>query len=487
MPRNRNLIEQWLGEDVPQKKQNIKQDRYDHTIFEEIRSASEKIQTLNNTGTFPELIQDLWAAFYKMHPELEEEEKLNPGHRVNRPFVERLLEDSATKEARITTALDEFSSAVAAAAAGEKIATEIAERADLKKAMDHARASMAVPESEQTDEEKAQAKIEVEKALEKLDGSARDVRRAVREAIQAGREEAEKMQGVLAGWGLEPGDLKYMPIGDRLKIADALTRDSRMKRIADLVGKMRNLARAKQKQKMKHRRDEIHSITIGSELHHILPQELGALRHPLRKLDFYRRFTEGQLLQYDLQSQEKLARGPIVAMIDISGSMIGDPIEWAIAAALALADTARRQKRFCHILFFNAEVKKEFSFTPGEKDPEKYVEMSSIGVSGGTDYAPAIQRAQAVISSQKEYRNADVVMVTDGLCYLDDLSIELIQEWKRSCNISCFAILLEAGMRGTHGGIAELKRWNDRAWQLSIANLTDGGNEIAGELFEEVY
>lgn len=484
MSRDRSLIEQWLGEGagIARKEQNVRQDRYDRTIFNDVRENSNKINELERRGTniFPALLRDFWATFYKAEPELEDERLLDQAHRVNRPFVERLLEDHSTEEIRITTMLDELSSAVAAAAAGGKMLAEINEREELQKAMQQAQEAARRQEAGDADG----AQTAADEAIQRLNAAARDIRRAVREAVKAGQEKAQEFQQVLAGWGIESGDLAHMPIGDRLKLTDALIRDAKMKRIADLVGRMRNLARARQRQKVKKRRDEIHSITIGADLNHVLPAELAALRHPLQRLDFYRRFTEKRLLQYDLQGREKLARGPIVAAIDVSGSMQGGPLEWAIACALALADTASRQKRHCHILFFDTEVKQEFSFTPGERDAEKYMSMASIAVAGGTDYAPALQRAMQYIAGgndiprPKEFENADIVMVTDGICRLDDKFLNHLNGWKDTHKISCYAILLG------YDSIAELERWNDKVWQ--IRDLA-GDGDVAGDLFEEVY
>ena len=457
--------------------QNIHQDRYDTTLYNELRQASSKVQELEGRGTdtFPALLQDLWATFYKGDPVLQDSKKVNMQHQINRPFVERILEDSTTKETRMTTMLDELSAGIAAVQAGEKMVKEINSREEFKKAMEEA--NQAQEESEKGNTEAAEQIMK--QAQQKLQAAARDVRRAVRESIQSGKEKVEELQKTLGGWGLTPEDLKHLPIGERLTLAETLTGKSNLKRIADLVGKMRNLARAEQRQKIKKQRDEIHSITIGGDINHILPAELSMLRHPLMKLDFYRKFTEKQLLQYDLKHQERQGKGPIVAAIDISGSMHGYPLEWAIASALALADTASRQKRNCSILFFNTEVKKEFNFAPGERDIEKYVQMASIGASGGTSYEPALFRAKEIIHSDSKFENADIVMITDGACTLPDAFLQNFNNWKTSKKTRCHTILI-----GTDS-IKELEEWNDKIWK--IANLTGAEDEIAGELFQEIY
>ena len=476
-----NQFEKYLGitPDTLGKEQNahnIRQDRYDGTLYSELREASGRVRELEGRGTdtFPALLQDLWASFYKADPTLQEPDKVNRTHQVNRTFVERLLEDSATKEARLSTMLDEFSAGIAATQAGEQLVDEINSREELRKAMQNAQKAQNADERG----DPAQAEEYMKLAEQALQSAARDVRRAVRESVKAGQEKTEETMRALSGWGLQPGDLKQMPIGDRLELAQTIT-SSNLKRIADLVGKMRNLAKAKQQEKIKKQRDEIHSITMGGELNHTLPVELAALKHPLRRLDFYRKHTEKQLLQYELEHQERQARGPIVACIDISGSMAGARLEWAVACSLALADTASRQKRHCHIMFFDTEIKEEFTFSPGERSPEKYIQMTQIGVAGGTDYHPALARAVNVIGMDKNFEKADIVMVTDGVCYLRDDFQENFNGWRSKQKMNCYTILIGGGQ------VDELKAWNDKVWQ--ITDLQNTGNDVAGELFQEVY
>jgi len=477
---NRDLNE-WLGEGAAliqkQKKQHIKQDSYDSTIFKEIRKTSQNIKELERAGpeTFIPLVQDIWAEFYKAAPELENENDMDFAHRITRPFIERVVEDQETKNTRITTMLDELSAAVATIGTAKTLLKEINEREELKEAFKKADDAAVKMENQEKDEAE-ELMVEAEKQIQ---GAARDVRRAIREAVRSGQEQAGEVQEAMAGWGIESAEMKKMPIGDRLSLADTITYYG-IKKISDLVGRMRNLARARQKNVLKKRQDEIHSITIGSDIPHILPQELGAMRHPLRKLDFYRRFTEGQLLQYDLKQQEKQAKGPMVIMVDISGSMEGPPIEWAISCALALVDTASRQKRYAHVLFFDTEVKKEFNFAPGEKSLEKYLEMARIGPAGGTDYTEAINRSMEIISEDKNFEKADMVMITDGQCLLPVEYLNSLTEWKKQTNTTCYSILIDSAFVIKEKG--GLQDWNDQFWMLN--SFEKEGDAIAGELFE---
>lgn len=447
---------------------NVEQDRYDGRLFADLAKASGKLGDLQRQQpeTWPSLLRDLWASFYKASPELVPEGRVNPAHRVNRPFVQKVLDDPETEQTRLSTMLDETASALAATAAGERLLQEIQNRPELKAPMQRAKRAAAELDGEEQAEATAAA------AQAELEREATAVRRAVRVAVQAGQDEAEKLAAALAGWGLEPGDLSRVPMDRRFDLVGRLM-NPKMRRLADQVGRMRNLARSRQKQRIQHERDELHSITIGNDLAHVLPAELAMLRHPLRRLDFYRKFTEGQLLQYELTARKSQGHGPMVALIDCSGSMQGDPLDWAIAVALALIDTAARQKRRAAVLFFDTRVLKEIRFEPGERDTAKVLDMAETGVAGGTDYMPALNRAFEIIGEGGKFKQADVLMVTDGLCQVDDTQI---RAEKQRLNVRIWSVLI-----GGSDPLGELAKWSDGVWPVS--RLTD---ETAGAVFEEV-
>lgn len=454
---------------------NIIQDSFDSTMFNDLLGASDKLREVSRTPPISEepwkaLLKDIWAGFYKASPELNQEANIDPLYKANRPFVQKFLEDPATAETRIHTMLDDLAAGIATIEAAGKLNEELKNRPELKQALDGCK--KAQKQQQEGDEEGAtQTTQQVQQSLH---GAATEIRQAMRATTKAGKQKVEDMDQTLRGWGLETGDLKSIPLGDRLKLVDRITRDRRLKQVSDLVGRFRNLARAKQKDKVKKDRDEIHSIKVGNDLEHVLPQELAALRHPTLKLDFYRKYTERALLQYDLKTKEKQGRGPIIACIDISGSMEGRPLDWAIAVTLGLVDTAARQKRRSKVIFFDTEVKKEVEFAPGERDIHKIMEIASVGSAGGTDYEPALLAAKSMIETVN-YKNADIVMVTDGYCDVSETFLREFNESKKRLEFRCYTVIIGSNAEG-------LKKWSDKVW--SVKKLDE---ETAGEIFEEVY
>ena len=79
---------------------------------------------------------------------------------------------------------------------------------------------------------------------------------------------------------------------------------------------------------------------------------------------FYARLLEKQLLTYELQGTthvvgettetEKQRTGPVVACLDTSGSMQGQPMLKAKALLLAIANILQQENRSLHVLLFGA-------------------------------------------------------------------------------------------------------------------------------------
>ncbi len=305
---------------TPPGDQNLAMDSYDKRLFEEAKAATGRLRNMldadDASDTLDPLARDLFAAFYKAQPDLLPEERVRERPlRANRPFLETLLEDPKTYETRATTTLDELYSTAAATAATEEYLDQLQENPDL------APPPAQPPEAGDAPDELG----EEDQAPGGPDGeppagpSGRALRKAARAVADAAQTEAEDLADAMDSWGIEPADLKTVPLRERLELAGRL-RGPDLRRLADLVGRMRNLNRAKAREKVAARRDEVHSVASGrpDDPARVLPSELSALasKKRLRRLDFLRRFVEGKVLHYELRRDDRKARGPIVALID---------------------------------------------------------------------------------------------------------------------------------------------------------------------------
>lgn len=196
------------------------------------------------------------------------------------------------------------------------------------------------------------------------------------------------------------------PLAARLKL------DERLRRIATLAGRFKRIAASKRRQRVKHGADEVTDVEQGADLGRALPVELAKLTHPLLRLDFMRALLERQALQYRLEGTASLGKGPLVALLDKSGSMDGPRDVWATAVALALLDQAQRERRTYALLGFDSHVKFEAVVNPADPLPE---EGLFVSCGGGTEIAAAIARGLEIIRSHPgALRKADIVLITDG-------------------------------------------------------------------------
>lgn len=442
-------------------KNNVRLDRYDVRLFGELLEASGELRALAKAegapGSFGPLLLDLFVSFYKVQPELLDESSVAPAHlRANRPFIRRLREDEETMILRLTTAMDEVASGLATLEAGKKILDESRRRPDLRGWMDRQARVGEAPDHEPLNEVPA-ARPEKPFGDAADPAPAGDLRASVRAASKAASVEADAHAAALSGWGLEPKNLLVVPLGERLELARKL-RTRRMRDLADLLGRMRNARRAAERRKVRANRDEVHSVQTGGELHRALPSEIaGAFgsKNPRRRRDFFRRLSERAVLSYSLRADESVGRGPVIVLIDASGSMSGEPMEWASAVALALARAAsggfagRGGARRVHAIFFNARIVLEVELAPGERDVRKFLAIGTVEADGGTDYAPPLTRALDILSG-----GADLLLVTDGLCELsDDIAARLASE-KEEKGFKLVSVLIGDAARETPGIVA---------------------------------
>jgi Mg-chelatase subunit ChlD len=195
-------------------------------------------------------------------------------------------------------------------------------------------------------------------------------------------------------------------------LAQRLRTDTRLKQVALLAGRFKRIAASKRRQKLKHGADEIADIEQGAELGRLLPSELVRLAHQKLRLAFMRSIVERAALQYQLTGNASLGKGPLVVVLDKSGSMDGPRDIWATALALALLDETQRARRVYALVGFDYRVKHEAVVKPGDALPE---EALFTACAGGTEIGIALRRGLDLIEqNQGALKRADLVLITDG-------------------------------------------------------------------------
>jgi len=150
------------------------------------------------------------------------------------------------------------------------------------------------------------------------------------------------------------------------------------------------------------------ALTYGSDAARALPTELA------NSATFALKFAEGTLLQSEQQTTAPHGRGPVIMVVDQSGSMSGAPREWAIAMSFAALRVAQLQKRPFHCVQFAHYSQVTLSLeNAASATAADYLAVATQWVDGGTTLFPAMEKALDLID-EHGYEGADIVAVSDG-------------------------------------------------------------------------
>lgn len=474
-------------------------DSFDRSIYRELRESSKTLQKIDEEGSkdyaaFSHLLGDTWAGLFKNLPEI------NPicpkGVEANQAIMEHVLQNPEFQALREHTKLDELASALGASQLSNELNNIIRQNKGAQEAQGQAQEQREKAEQAQnaaeTLQEAAQmaadpqkkkslldqAKKELSKmksAEKKADAlsqkafqtmqdqlSSRDGQDMLSKAIaQAGAKTVEDKKEVDSllismGYGTQPEEKQRVPAKDRLALAEALKTRPKFKNITASLGRMQRIANAKQKEKTE---DSVTrtDVDLGNELSDILPSELALLKNPVTRKDFYKKFVQGELLQYSPQGKEKLGKGPIICCIDTSGSMDHKDVE-SKAFMLSILMIARKQKRaFACINYSNASDIKTWVFDKTQKiAPSEIVDMAEFFWSGGTDFESPLNQAVKIIKDYEKFKKADVVFVTDGSCNVSETWVQNFNQLKKEKSFSVISILIGRDQSRT------LERFSDK-------------------------
>lgn len=444
-----------------QGKSVVKHDKWDeedaNRLLEEMRefaAAEDRLSDFVATGS--NAFIDAFYALVKADPRLTEKKVVRPSYLVNHAVMDEAMKLKEFDEARLYTTGDEIGAAMADVAMEpelEILFDKLQKENDLAQQLEEmiicyggmqqeirdAEALMKELEGNDGDpgeaqnyqeqigtlqeqiEQLAQQMQQIANELDDgLEGKAGQIRSAMKGALNTAIDSAEQMEQLSTAWGLDPGTLRKMPPEQRFELARRLNND-KFRRIAELFGPMHRLAFAEQMRKTVHSNDEVYDLELGNDLARVLPMELLAIKHPILKKDFYRKFYEGQLLSYRLHGTERLAKGAIIACDDSSGSMSGEREVYAKAIGLTLLQLAKAQNRSFHAITFSGPRQfADFNFHDSHKvTVEQVIDYASTSFGGGTCFMTPLSRALDLIREEHEATGrvtADIVFLTDGQC-----------------------------------------------------------------------
>jgi|GEM_PF-2191864 len=212
---------------------------------------------------------------------------------------------------------------------------------------------------------------------------------------------------------------------DRLEeLAALIERVPELRAIADRLGRLAASERASRGVERGGRQTVV-GVTVGGELADVLPCELALLADSATEDLFYARLTERRLLSFELtgdggEAPVRARRpGAVIACVDTSGSMRGGPEAVAKAAILAVARRVLGAGRRMTVLLFGGRgAVTEVSLSPSRLDLGALLSLLMTSYYGGTDFDGPLERALDLRLTASGMRDADLLLVTDGLFQL---------------------------------------------------------------------
>ena len=244
---------------------------------------------------------------------------------------------------------------------------------------------------------------------------------------------------IIAVGTMDGKKLRHLPLIDQFELAEKLSNHKELRKIADMVGRFKQIALEKQKTKNKLTMER-KNITVGQEVARLLPTELASYILPHSRLDFLRRYAEQQTFIFDTKGKDKKGKGPIIICMDESSSMT--PLKGQSKAfCIALLTVAKKQKRDFAIVPFASQIGEVMIFKKGQATTQELLHFSDQFLTGGTNYEHPLRESLQILT-QSEFNEGDILFVTDGSSFLSSRFIEEFNEVKRKKQFECTSIVL---------------------------------------------
>lgn len=252
------------------------------------------------------------------------------------------------------------------------------------------------------------------------------------------------------GWDLSLGVLRNVGWSEVLRLRELVERLPELREVVRALGRLhsrekdvsvaelvmapiRRVEEVRREVQAPHVPAETRGVERSAELARMLPSEALMLGHPKLRLLWHARRAERALLTYrvegvaierTLEERESEAqierkrpgqeRGPIIVVVDTSGSMHGVPEQVAKALVLEALRTAHAERRRAFVYAYSGPgqiLEHELSLTPDGLG--NLLSFLGFTFGGGSDEAGVVQRVLERLRSE-HWSKADVMYVSDG-------------------------------------------------------------------------
>ena len=502
----------------------------DIDIYNDIVDQSPVMQQTLEEGeellpTFKYLHQDIFLSLYKYKARVLPEVDMHISTRMNRGIISNLINTPEYISLRQTCRMDQFNAALGTEIIGreaidilreaieklkdleqkkdamdrlmeeeEKIDELIEDIGDIDELIEDAKragngslAAQLEQERQAKEQSVATLKAMANKIAEDCDELIEDdelvseVSTTMGSTLTETGKQVQEVSELCEAWGLGTGENCQVAFQNKKDAIERIRRSSKLHKLTDLVGKFKESAIVEQKKKAKHGAVEIKGVTTGDKIQDTLPSDRMNLCNDITKGDFYRRMSEHGLLQYSKESNKQKNKGPIIVCVDTSGSMQGDEEIWSKALTVGILEVAQMQKRDFACIIYSSHADKPIVIKKDEIAPQKIIDCAERFHNGGTSFEAPLNEALELIKDST-FKNADIVFITDGDCYVSDNFSRKFKQIKEDKDFKTLGVLVNMGCG--HVSDSSLKEFCDSITLVSdIADLNDGNSEVNKSIF----
>lgn len=489
----------------------IESDSYDRHAYGKLRSESRSLRELEENGNtfipyFGSFLQDTFCLLFKYNIIFFDDSKVLSSALLNRVLLNALRQGNLYTVFREVTLLDDAKAGLCTLLLGEALLSllksekmltrrdmidlwEIKKQEEtLAEKLEQSAHAEKLPEEALSKEGKKNLQKAKERLESQLDGAEALLRQKAQrikddlsrlepnaasrfqaEAIKVAQQ-FEEASDQAEHWSLTLGGAYRSPSGQKLELGKRLAGNEKLKKLAQMVGRMKFHALGLRKKIFERASEEVLEVERGDCLNRLLPHELVTLHHPILRKDFQRRFLDQELLEYSLRGIEEKGKGPMVVCLDGSSSMEGEKEIWSKAVTLTLLELARRQRRLFRSISFSSEETplQVLDMNPREHyqvKMERVLDLAEYFPGGGTNFEKPLDAALECLQ-QSRYKRGDIVFITDGECQITQEWAERFRQGKEKLGFSLFSILIDVGP----SSLGTLKEFSDRI--TTIKQLT---------------
>ncbi|MGC9071790.1 MAG: vWA domain-containing protein [Acidilobus sp.] len=387
---------------------------------EKVLSVTKRIAERElNPRLTPLLALDIFYTYYLPVPFITERDETDDEETaIRRGVVSAMVKSESVWKAKVYTTADNLTSVVAAASFLERL-----------------NKLLPPPEGGQG------GKNEKEEQQERQgpESGTPNVQEAAQKAAEAAMKDAEMAKRIkMAAERLGAGRGSVFSLESSAELVLRLARETDVARILEKIEGLK-LPSARGRSSTKYSKGWMAGLEYGGDLERVHYGQL-ALPDDL----FYADLANGRLLLYE--KELPATRGPIYALLDKSGSMVGSKIDWARAVAVALFKKAVDEGRTFVVRFFDSIPYSPMMVRGGSKPNDVLRVLSYLArvrAGGGTDITRAVSAAVEDIDKLKlggRERLSDIILITDGE---DRLSPEVLQRMLKSINARLHSVMIQ--------------------------------------------